>query len=87
MACKDDKWVMFRNYMHNELGITKEDIRNWIDEAVQEQVKAIIDDRFKAWNLRTMTEEQIKTILKEDYGLERLLREKILNSIEFKNGN
>lgn len=87
MACKDDKWVMFRNYMHNELGITKEDIRNWIDEAVQEQVKAIIDDRFKAWNLRTMTEEQIKTILKEDYELERLLREKILNSIEFKNGN
>lgn len=87
MACKDDKWVMFRNYMHNELGITKEDIRNWIDEAVQEQVKAIIDDRFKAWNLRTITEEQIKTILKEDYGLERLLREKILNSIEFKNGN
>lgn len=87
MACKDDKWVMFRNYMHNELGITKEDIRNWIDEAVQEQVKAIIDDRFKAWNLRTMTEEQIKTILKEDYGLERSLREKILNSIEFKNGN
>lgn len=87
MACKDDKWVMFRNYMHNELGITKEDIRNWIDEAVQEQVKAIIDDRFKAWNLRAMTEEQIKTILKEDYGLERLLREKILNSIEFKNGN
>lgn len=87
MACKDDKWVMFRNYMHNELGITKEDIRNWIDEAVQEQVKAIIDDRFKAWDLRTMTEEQIKTILKEDYGLERLLREKILNSIEFKNGN
>lgn len=87
MACKDDKWVMFRNYMHNELGITKEDIRNWIDETVQEQVKAIIDDRFKAWNLRTMTEEQIKTILKEDYGLERLLHEKILNSIEFKNGN
>lgn len=87
MACKDDKWVMFRNYMYNELGITKEDIRNWIDEAVQEQVKAIIDNRFKAQNLRTMTEEQIKTILKEDYGLERLLREKILNSIEFKNGN
>lgn len=35
MASKDDKWVMFRNYMHNELGITKEDIRKWIDDSVK----------------------------------------------------
>ena len=27
MASKNDKWSMFKNYMHNELGITKEDIR------------------------------------------------------------
>ncbi len=39
MATKDDKWVMFRNYMHNELGITKEDIRMWINEAVKEEAK------------------------------------------------
>ena len=39
MARQDDKWVMFRNYMHNELGITKEDIRQWITDAVNEQVK------------------------------------------------
>jgi hypothetical protein len=30
MAGKNDKWSMFKNYMHNELGITKEDIREWI---------------------------------------------------------
>jgi hypothetical protein len=29
-----DKWIMFKNYMHNEMGITKEDIRQWIEEAV-----------------------------------------------------
>ncbi len=26
MASKNDKWVMFRNYMANELEITKEDV-------------------------------------------------------------
>jgi len=31
---KNDKYVMFRNIMYNELGITKEDIREWTKEAV-----------------------------------------------------
>lgn len=33
---KNDKWLMFKNYMHNELGISKEDIRQWINDAVRE---------------------------------------------------
>jgi len=32
----DNKYKMFSNYMHNELDITKEDIHDWIKEAVQE---------------------------------------------------
>jgi len=35
----ENKWLMFKNYMHNELGITKEDIRQWIQEAVQQQAE------------------------------------------------
>ena len=27
MASKNDKWSLFKNYLHNELGITKEDIK------------------------------------------------------------
>ena len=30
MSGKNDKWSMFKNYMHNELGITKDDIREWM---------------------------------------------------------
>lgn len=26
MSEKNDKWTMFKNYIHNELGITKDDI-------------------------------------------------------------
>lgn len=50
MATKDDKWVMFRNYMHNELGITKEDIRMWINEAVKEEAKKNVADSFQREN-------------------------------------
>lgn len=43
---KDDKWLMFKNYLHNELGITKEDIREWIAQAIEEQVKRYVDNEF-----------------------------------------
>lgn len=36
MAKKDDKWVMFCNLVFNEMGITKEDIREWINDIVKE---------------------------------------------------
>lgn len=44
MAAKNDKWVMFRNYMHNELGITKEDIQTWIKEAVEQEAKNVVNN-------------------------------------------
>lgn len=83
MARKDDKWVMFRNYMHNELGITKEDIRQWITDAVNEQVKRLVANSFNSWSLKSMAEEQIKRALKEDYKLRELLYNQILNKIKF----
>ena len=34
---------MFKNYMHNELGITKEDIREWIDDAVRDESRLLVE--------------------------------------------
>ena len=34
-----NKYKMFRNFMANELGITKEEIRQWCIEAIQEETK------------------------------------------------
>lgn len=31
----NSKWLMFKNYMHNELHITKDDIKQWVEEAVR----------------------------------------------------
>lgn len=46
MAGKNDKWLMFRNYMINELGITKEDIREWIEDAVRIEAKKLAAETF-----------------------------------------
>lgn len=54
MAGKNDKWAMFKNYMHNELGITKEDIREWINESVAIEARKIVDESFKRTNPETM---------------------------------
>lgn len=47
MAGKNDKWLMFRNYMINELGITKEDIREWIEDA---EIFEVLDKRNPNWS-------------------------------------
>lgn len=38
---------MFKNFMHNELGITKDDIRYWIKESVREEVKKMLEHRME----------------------------------------
>lgn len=42
-----EKWKFFKNYLHNELGITKEDIRVWIEEAVKHQATQMIQRSFE----------------------------------------
>lgn len=54
MAGKNDKWLMFRNYMINELGITKEDIREWIKDAVRIEAKKLAEDAFARENPEQM---------------------------------
>lgn len=54
-----DKWKMFKNYMHNELGITKEDIRQWIEEAVQKQAETLVNNEFKNFDIHKVVERVI----------------------------
>lgn len=83
MATKNDKWVMFRNYMHNELHITKEDIREWIEDTVKQEVRAVVDNRFKQWDLREITKDEIRDLLVKDYDLKNRVYEQIMNKMKF----
>lgn len=60
MATKNDKWSLFKNYLHNELGITKEDIREWLEEAVREEARKLIADSFKSYDIRDRIDDAIK---------------------------
>lgn len=84
MAGKDDKWVMFKNYMHNELGITKEDIREWIDNSIEEQVRLVLDNTFKNIDLRDIICREVRKTL-ERYEIKEKIAEKVINSIRFEN--
>lgn len=46
MTDQNDKWKMFKNYMHNELAISKSDIEVWVKDSVYE-----IAERFVKNNL------------------------------------
>lgn len=83
MATKNDKWVMFRNYMHNELHITKEDIREWIEDSVKQEVRAVVEARFKSWDLKEITKNEIRDILVKDYDLKNRVYEQIMNKMKF----
>lgn len=64
MAGKNDKWVMFRNYMANELGITKEDIREWIKDAIHDEVKDVVAHTYGRCDIEEMVR---RTIIHHDY--------------------
>lgn len=55
----DDKYKMFRNFMFNELGITKEDIRDWIQEAVQEEAHRLVMKTYNNFDVRTELKKQL----------------------------
>lgn len=41
----DQKWLLFKNFLHNELGISKEDIQEWVKEAIHEEVEKVVKQR------------------------------------------
>lgn len=55
----ENKWLMFKNYMHNELGITKEDIRQWIEDAVREQAERLVKNEFNSFDVHSVVQRII----------------------------
>lgn len=61
MSERNDKWLMFKNYLHNELGITKDDIRAWLKEAVQSQAKLMLQKTFDDFDMDKFVRNHILT--------------------------
>ena len=68
-----NKWLMFKNYMHNELGVTKEDIHQWIRDAVEEQAERLVKNEFGKFDVKKV----VADVISDDnfFGNRRLKRE------------
>ena len=60
---KRDKYELFKNFMHNELEITKEDIRLWIQESCQEEARKMIEGTWSKFS----PEKVVKDVLIEQH--------------------
>jgi len=68
-----DKWTMFKNFMHNELGVSKDDIRVWIREAVEEQVKHLVSQSFGKFDVKRVIDSIVYD--KSYWGDKKLVEE------------
>ena len=84
MAGKNDKWSMFKNYMHNELGITKEDIREWIQEAVEIEARKIVDESFSKFSINDRISREIDNHIGQfsDYSLRQQISNELVKRLK-----
>ena len=69
-----DKYEAFRNFMFNELGISKEEIRTWIREAVVEQATALIIQQDGKFDTKEVIQELVKEQLFSSWNSEQAWR-------------
>jgi hypothetical protein len=60
------EYLMFKNYMHNELGITKEDIKKWTEDSVIRTVDTKLDIYLDSKRFETLLLNRITTIINND---------------------
>ena len=84
----DNKYKMFRNYMANELGITKEEIKEWTMEAVKETAEKAL----RGYSLEKIASDFAKVKVADSWAsqlalekaFERVLQEKLEFSVKVK---
>lgn len=55
---------MFKQFMHNELGITKEDIREWVKESVREEAAKMIAKTYEDFDVK----REIRDLINSPYN-------------------
>lgn len=68
-----EKYKMFKQFMHNELGITKEDIREWVKESVREEAAKMIAKTYEDFDIK----REIRDLINSPYNS---IRKDLLNA-------
>ena len=48
----NEKYRMFKQFMHNELGITREDIREWVKEACRDEAAKMVAKTYEDFDVK-----------------------------------
>lgn len=57
----NEKYKMFKQFMHNELGITREDIREWVKEAVRDEARKMIAKTYDDYDVKREFRDMLRT--------------------------
>lgn len=74
----NDKYTMFKNFMCNELDISKEDIRNWVGEAVKNEVEKLVKNAYNNFNVVNVVKD---VMFKDEFFSGKHLNEQIKKEV------
>lgn len=76
-----DKYALFRNYMVNELGVTREDIETWTKESIRIQVEKLVGQL----NIEDVAYRAAYSLMSQPlYGLKQHIVNEVAKQIEVK---
>lgn len=62
---EQDKYILLKNLIHNELGVTKSDIRCWVKEAVDDVISQELKNYINQNNFQKMVNDKITRAVNE----------------------
>lgn len=77
----NNKWIMFKNYMHNELGITKDDIQSWVVESVTQQAKKALSEYNYADRIDQLITKRIDDVIKGNTWNSKSFNDEIIGKV------
>jgi len=90
----ENKYKIFRNFMVNELGITREDIKDWTMQSVKETV----EKELRGVDIKKVVYDNVRSAVNKDYqygskqrdvisaALREVIEKRVDFSIRFKEG-
>lgn len=77
-----NKWNEFKNYMHNDLKITREDIQSWMAEAIVQESRRIVRGYVDKIDVDAMLRTQVKLMVTErSWNGKDTLKQEFVDSI------
>ena len=77
------KYKDFLNFMYNDLGVTKEDIKQWTQEAVRDIATNYVQNQLSAYTIQDIVKDYLnRGSLYKDNSFKRMVAEELTKQIE-----